>query len=165
MDDYLNSNSNDYEDNMIEEDELTYIDKRGQTVTLEIKSKNCCRPVRRVCKEYGKKKKKVKCKVIKGRRCCGKKSEKCSCAELKSFFKRKASKTLKKINRMKKHRVKKKNKKKDKSVTKTGGLRKHDLKRSVKRSKNPSFLFELLHQTKGQGKNPNPKCSSKSDLR
>ena len=165
MDDYLNSNSNDYEDNRNEEDELTYIDKRGQTVTLELNRKNCCRPVRRDCKEYGKKKKKIKCKVIKGRKCCGKKSEKCSCSKLKSFFKGMASKTMKKINRMKKHRVKKKNKKKDKSVTKTGGLRKHDLKRSVKPSENPSFLYELLHQTKRQGKNPNPKCTSKSDLR
>ena len=161
MDDYLNSNSYDYEDDRNEEEDLTYIDKRGHTVTLEIKSKNCCRPVRRVCKRHGKRKKKIKCKVIRGRKCCKKKSEKCSCAKLKSFFKRMASKTLKRLNRLKKQ----KKKKKDKNVTKHGGLKKHNLKRTVKTSEDLSFLFELLHQTSRQGKNLNPKCSSKSDLR
>ena len=163
MDDYVNSIDSGQEIN--EEDELTYINKKGQAVTLEFKGKGCCQPVRRVCKEYGKRKKIVRCKVIKGRKCCGSKSDKCSCAKLKSHFKRMASKTLKKINRENK-RKKKKKKKKDKSITKTGGLRKHSLKRKVRTSKElSSQLFELVQQTKIQGKNPNPKCSSKSDLR
>lgn len=163
MDDYFNSN--DFGQEINEEDELTYINKKGQAVTLELKSKGCCQPVRRVCKEYGKRKKNVRCRVIKGRKCCGNKSDKCSCAKLKSHFKRMASKTLKKINRMNKTKRKRK-KKEDKSVTKTGGLRKHSLKRKVRTSKElSSQLFGLIQQTKIQGKNLNPKCSSKSDLR
>ena len=165
MDDYINSI--DFGQEINEEDDLTYINKKGQAVTLEFKSKGCCQPVRRVCKEYGKRKKNVRCKVIKGRKCCGSKSDKCSCAKLKSHFKRMASKTLKKINRMNIiKRKRKKKKKQDKSVTKTGGLRKHSLKRRVRTSKElSSQLFGLVQQTKVQGKNPNPKCSSKSDLR
>ena len=159
MDDYFNSVDNSQEKD--EEDELTYINKKGHTVTLEIKSKNCCQPVRRVCKDYGKRRKKIRCRVIRGRKCCGSISDKCSCEKLKSHFKRMALKTLQKINRININRGKRKKKKKEE-----GGLRNHNLKRRVKISKGESsFLFGLIKQTNIQGKNPNPKCSSESDLR
>ena len=166
MDDYINSIDHDQEKN--DDDGLTYINKKGHTVTLEIMSKNCCRPVRRVCKEYGRKKKKVRCKVIKGKKCCQSKS--CSCSKLKSHFKRQAKKTLKKINRINKSggnigkKKKKKKKRKDKK-NKSGHMKNSNLKRNVQKNKDISSLLKLIRQTKLQGKNSNPKCSSKSDLR
>ena len=99
--------------------------------------------------------------MIRGRKCCGNNSDKCSCDKLKSHFKRMALKTLKKINRININRGKRKKKKKEE-----GGLRKHNLKRRVKTNKgDSSFLFGLVKQTIIQGKNANPKCSSESDLR
>ena len=156
MDDYLDYFNYRTE---INEDDLTYINKKGQTVTLENTSKRCCQPVRRVCKETGKRKRKVKCTVIKGKKCCrGSKSNTCSCTKLKAYFKRMASITMKKLKKINSQN------KMNKIVTKTGSLMNHHLRRKLDRNTKLNIL-RLIKQTRLQGRNSNPKCTSKYDLR
>ena len=138
---------------------ISYSDSQGFTFTM-IKEKHCCSPVKIICKKNKKKRKKdLKCKIEKGKPCCGRKKKDCSCKKLKKYILKKKKdgfEPRKKQEEKMKNRINRKKESKTITNRMRGGQTNASQKLLSTLSKND--LQNLLKNMEIQTKGSNPKC-------
>ena len=139
------------------ETDLSYVDENGDVISMirDKSLKKCCRPVKMEC--MGKKREDTKCKVKKGKACCGG-SSKCSCEDLRTHI----------LKMKRKQRKLNKRKRKEKPVMKNGKVKGGRKGRGRKKEKKLHSLTKgdlksLLRTLEVQSRKPNPKCMRKKE--